>query len=83
MRFKIGDLVRPNKEHNKIKKHTARQCKIGIVVSYDSFQGSLLYKIHWWPYGNYFYFPSESLDLVSRVKISEKMAIKTLKKEKK
>jgi hypothetical protein len=82
MKFKIGDLVRPNKEHSNIKKHTARQCKIGIIVSYDSFDGSLLYKIHWWPYSNYFYFPSESLELVSRVKMNDKLILKDLSKEK-
>lgn len=83
MKFKIGDLVRPNKEHNTIKKHTARQCKIGIVVSWDKFQGSLLYKIHWWPYTNYFYFPPESLELVSRVEISGQDVLKDFILEKK
>jgi|TARA_R100001126_G_C4766671_1_gene120383 hypothetical protein len=78
MKFKIGDLVRPTKDHNQIKKHTARQCKIGIIVSWDKFQGSLLYKIHWWPFTNYFYFPDEALELVSRVEISDKLTLKEL-----
>ena len=78
MEFKIGDLVRPSKEHNRLKKHTARQCKIGIIVSIDEFQGDTLYKIHWWPFASYFYFPSETLELVSRVQISGEDALKDL-----
>jgi len=83
MKYKIGDLVRPNKEHSNIKKHTARQCKIGIIVSWDSFQGDVLYKVYWWPYSNYFYFPVESLELVSRVPLSDELTLKKIELEKK
>tara|TARA_R110000796_G_scaffold16881_6_gene52349 strand:- start:24 stop:275 length:252 start_codon:yes stop_codon:yes gene_type:complete len=78
MELKVGDLVKPSKEHNKLKKHTSRQCKIGIVVSIDEFQGSILYKIYWWPYSNYFYFPMETLELISRVEITGADVLKDL-----
>jgi len=80
MDFKIGDLVKPTKNYISTKKHTGRQCKIGIVISYDNFEGNLLYKIFWWPFGSYFYFPSDSLELVSRVKLQESETLKTLSK---
>ncbi len=78
MDFKIGDLVKPTKNYISTKKHTGRQCKIGIVISYDNFEGNLLYKIFWWPFGSYFYFPLESLELVSRVELDESETLKSL-----
>tara|TARA_R110000824_G_scaffold27426_14_gene93283 strand:- start:8690 stop:8947 length:258 start_codon:yes stop_codon:yes gene_type:complete len=78
MDFKIGDLVKPTKDYADVKKHTARQCKIGIIISYDKFQGNLLYKVYWWPYNSYFYFPEESLSLVSRVDLQDSETLKPL-----
>lgn len=78
MKFKIGDLVKPARDYQKKQKHTARQCKVGIIISFDKHAKDLLYKIYWWPYNNYFYFLAESLELVSRVPISDRFFIKNL-----
>ena len=78
MDFKIGDLVKPTKSYISTKKHTGRQCKIGIIISYDKFEDSLLYKIFWSPFGSYFFFPAESLDLVSRVELQDSLTLKQL-----
>ena len=78
MDYKIGDLVKPTRDYSKTKKHTSRQCKIGMIISYDRFEEQLLYKIFWWPYGGYFFFPSDSLELVSRVKLEDSEILKPL-----
>ena len=48
-------------------KHTAIQCKMGIVLSCEEFDNEILYKVHWWPFNQTFYFVHTDLRLVSRI----------------
>jgi len=75
--FKIGDLVKPTRFYQLERKHTSSQCKLGVVIGFKpewaSWQsGGGLYKVYWWPHNSYFFFPVESLELVSRTAIDSK-----------
>jgi|TARA_B100000287_G_C20631492_1_gene779995 hypothetical protein len=70
--FKIGDLVKPTAQYCRERKHTASQCKLGVVIGFRG-EASIatanvpfLYKVYWWPHNTHFFFPSQSLELVSR-----------------
>jgi len=78
MDFKIGDLVKLVGGYSKTKKHTSRQCKIGIIISFDKFDENILYKVFWWPHKGYFFFPNESLELISRVNLQDSDILKPL-----
>ena len=68
--FKIGDLVKPTPAYERERKHTASQCKLGVIIAWNGRgPGGDLYKVYWWPHNTYFFFPPESLELVSRAKV--------------
>ena len=71
--FKIGDLVKPTPVYEKERKHTASQCKLGVIIGWNGRSpGSDLYKVYWWPHNTHFFFPPESLQLVSRAGVDVK-----------
>ena len=67
MDFKIGDLVTLKDSSKENRKHTARQCKLGVILAYERLNGILLYKVHWWPFNQPFYFEGGDLEIASRV----------------
>tara|TARA_R100000458_G_C8245147_1_gene223289 strand:- start:161 stop:427 length:267 start_codon:yes stop_codon:yes gene_type:complete len=67
MKFEVGDLVTLSKAFGSSNKHTAGQCKLGIVLSQEQFDDETLYKVHWWPFDQAFYFLDSDLRLVSRI----------------
>ena len=42
MDFKIGDLVTLKDSSKENRKHTARQCKLGVILAYERLNGILL-----------------------------------------
>ena len=67
MDFKLGDLVTLKDSSKENRKHTARQCKLGVILAYERLNGILLYKVHWWPFNQPFYFEGGDLEIASRV----------------
>lgn len=67
MKFQAGDLVTLSSKCSFDNKHTAIQCKMGIVLSCEEFDNEILYKVHWWPFNQTFYFVHTDLRLVSRI----------------
>lgn len=67
MKFKVGDLVTLSDKCTASKKHTANQCKMGIILSQEEFKEELLYKVHWWSFNQTFYFVHSDLRLISRI----------------
>ena len=67
MKFKAGDLVTLSSIYSFEHKHTANQCKMGMVLSCEEFDNEILYKVHWWPFNQTFYFIHSDLILISRI----------------
>ena len=67
MDFKIGDLVTLKDLSEQDRKHTARQCKLGVILAYEKLNNVILYKVHWWPFNQPFYFEGSELELASRI----------------
>ena len=67
MDFKIGDLVTLKDSSKENRKHTARQCRLGVILAYERLNGILLYKVHLWPFNQPFYFEGGDLEIASRV----------------
>tara|TARA_R100000005_G_C5001317_1_gene208470 strand:- start:3272 stop:3553 length:282 start_codon:yes stop_codon:yes gene_type:complete len=75
MKFKIGDLVTLKDVSRENRKHTARQCKLGVILAYEKLNETLLYKVHWWPFNQPFYFEGHDLEIASRVFLHEPVPI--------